>query len=389
MNPASGVNQAPQVNAGANQSITLPATANLSGSATDDGLPNPPAALTYAWTKVSGPGTVIFGNAANAVTTASFDAAGSYVLRLTASDSALAGTADVTITVNDDRPDGPQIAPIADQTIALGARFQQLVQATAPNINEVLTFALPTAPTGAALSPAPLIDWLPTAAQVGVNAFTAKVTDGQGQSATTTFKVTVTHVNQPPQLQPQANATVDIGGTFSRTLVATDPDAGDTLTYSLVAGPSGMTLTGASLNWPTTGHAVGDYAASVKVTDGGGLSDVKPFTLSLRQAVAPVANDDRYEVNLGQSLTIPAPGVLANDLDPMGAGLTAAKLTGPDKGTLSAFNADGSFTFQAPAVIGKTFQPVVKWISQSNIPGMTIRNNLRASMSTATASPSS
>ena len=224
VSPASGVNQAPQVNAGANQSITLPATANLSGSATDDGLPNPPATLTTTWSKVSGPGTVAFGNAAMLSTSATFDTAGSYVLRLSVSDGALTTTADVTITVNDTAPSGLQVAPIADQTIALGARFQQLVQATAPNINEVLTFALPTAPTGAALSPAPLIDWLPTAAQVGVNAFTARVTDGQGLTATTTFNVTVTHVNQPPQLQPQANATVDIGGTFSRTLVATDPD---------------------------------------------------------------------------------------------------------------------------------------------------------------------
>ena len=42
--------------AGGNQTITLPATATLNGSATDDGLPNPPGALTYAWTMVSGPG---------------------------------------------------------------------------------------------------------------------------------------------------------------------------------------------------------------------------------------------------------------------------------------------------------------------------------------------
>jgi hypothetical protein len=94
------VNQAPVVNAGPNQRITLPATATLSGSATDDGLPNPPGALTFAWTKVSGPGTVNFGNAASATTSASFSVAGTYVLRLTVSDSALAGSADVTITVN-------------------------------------------------------------------------------------------------------------------------------------------------------------------------------------------------------------------------------------------------------------------------------------------------
>ncbi|HYN38985.1 MAG TPA: hypothetical protein VES39_07025, partial [Rhodospirillales bacterium] len=91
-------NQAPAVSAGPNSTITLPASATLSGSATDDGLPNPPATVTYAWTKISGPGTVVFGNAANAATSASFSVAGSYVLRLTASDSALSASADVTVT---------------------------------------------------------------------------------------------------------------------------------------------------------------------------------------------------------------------------------------------------------------------------------------------------
>ncbi len=94
------VNQAPQVNAGNDQAITLPANATLNGTASDDGLPNPPAALSTTWSKVSGPGTVNFGNANALNTTASFSTAGTYVLRLTASDSVLATTDDVTVTVN-------------------------------------------------------------------------------------------------------------------------------------------------------------------------------------------------------------------------------------------------------------------------------------------------
>jgi subtilisin family serine protease len=100
-------NAAPVVNAGPDQTITLPAAANLNGSATDDGLPNPPGALTRSWTKVSGPGTVTFANASNPVTTATFSAAGVYVLRLTANDSALIGADDVQITVNPAAPATP------------------------------------------------------------------------------------------------------------------------------------------------------------------------------------------------------------------------------------------------------------------------------------------
>ncbi|MEO8426683.1 MAG: LamG-like jellyroll fold domain-containing protein, partial [Verrucomicrobiota bacterium] len=93
-------NLAPVVNAGTDQTIVLPATASLSGTANDDGLPNPPATLTTTWSKFSGPGTVSFGNASVLNTTASFSINGTYVLRLTVSDSSLPTTDDVTITVN-------------------------------------------------------------------------------------------------------------------------------------------------------------------------------------------------------------------------------------------------------------------------------------------------
>ena len=93
------VNQAPAVNAGADQAITLPSAASLSGSASDDGLPNPPAALTTTWSKVSGPGTVAFANASALSTTATFSAAGTYVLRLTATDGTLSSSDTITIVV--------------------------------------------------------------------------------------------------------------------------------------------------------------------------------------------------------------------------------------------------------------------------------------------------
>ena len=93
-------NTAPTVSAGPDRVITLPSTASLQGSASDDGKPAPPAAMTLSWTRVSGPGTVIFSAPAAAVTNASFSAAGTYVLQLTASDSVLSRSDSVTVTVN-------------------------------------------------------------------------------------------------------------------------------------------------------------------------------------------------------------------------------------------------------------------------------------------------
>jgi hypothetical protein len=117
-------NQAPVVNAGADQTITLPAQASLSGTVTDDNLPNPPGVVTTTWSKVSGPGTVTFANANALSTTATFSVAGAYVLRLTASDSALFGSDDVTITVSSGSPSNqaPVVDAGANQTITLPAQ---------------------------------------------------------------------------------------------------------------------------------------------------------------------------------------------------------------------------------------------------------------------------
>jgi hypothetical protein len=92
-------NRAPVANAGADRTVVLPATASLTGSATDDGLPSPPAQLSTTWSPVSGPGTVTFSRPSTLSTTASFSVAGTYVLRLTVSDSLLTSTDDVTIVV--------------------------------------------------------------------------------------------------------------------------------------------------------------------------------------------------------------------------------------------------------------------------------------------------
>jgi hypothetical protein len=94
------VNHAPVVSAGSDQTITLPTNSvTLTGTAADDGLPAPPGALTDAWSLVSGPGTVVFSAPSALTTLATFDAAGTYTLRLTVSDSALATAADVHVTI--------------------------------------------------------------------------------------------------------------------------------------------------------------------------------------------------------------------------------------------------------------------------------------------------
>lgn len=99
------INALPAVNASSDQinenSICSVAdSATLPGTATDDGLPDPPGILAIAWTKISGPGNVTFANAALASTSANFSLPGNYVLQLSADDNARTGTDQVAISVN-------------------------------------------------------------------------------------------------------------------------------------------------------------------------------------------------------------------------------------------------------------------------------------------------
>lgn len=58
----------------------------------------------------------------------------------------------------------------------------------------------------------------------------------------------------------------------------------------------------------------------------------------------PVVSADSYETNVETTLTVAAPGVLANDVAPSGSSLTAVVESGPSHGNL-ALSADGGFTY--------------------------------------------
>lgn len=115
-NQAPVVDAGPDLNANLNDSITLNATVN------DDGKPNPPGQLTITWTKESGPGNVTFTSSNTAATNVTFSAVGSYILKLSASDSQLSSSDTVTITVTNNQPNqAPVVNAGQDATVTLPA----------------------------------------------------------------------------------------------------------------------------------------------------------------------------------------------------------------------------------------------------------------------------
>jgi hypothetical protein len=258
----------------------------------------------------------------------------------------------------------PQLPALSDRTVNLGDTLELRLFADDPNPNDLLNFSLPIAPAGAELDPtgSPLFRFAPSAEQVGLHTVTVRVQDGGGLADEKSFSITVVAANRPPTLDPQPDQRIPAAGPFLRALTASDPDAGDTLTFSLVSGPMGMTLSGNVLHWTPASNELGPTFVTVAVADGAGAADSKRFALTVFTAARPVVRDESYEVAAGQTLDVPAAGVLANDVDPEGGALAAQKLTDPDKGSLSLFGSDGGFRFLAPpAPIPPAFAVRQKW----------------------------
>jgi VCBS repeat-containing protein len=82
------------------------------------------------------------------------------------------------------------------------------------------------------------------------------------------------------------------------------------------------------------------YVAS----DGTNISAPATVTILVAPNDAPVAADDSYAATAGQTLSVSAPGVLANDTDPDTDVLSAELATGPTGGSLN-LNTNGSFDY--------------------------------------------
>jgi hypothetical protein len=132
-------NVGPTANAGLDTAAQVNTAFPLSGSATDDGLPASPGSLTYLWQKVSGPGNVVFADAGNPATTATFDSTGIHVLSLSADDGAIATSDTVTITVTTDVPLPP--AP-ASGLSANAIAYNRIDLSWADNANDETGFKI-------------------------------------------------------------------------------------------------------------------------------------------------------------------------------------------------------------------------------------------------------
>ena len=123
---------------------------------------------------------------------------------------------------------------------------------------------------------------------------------------------------------------------------------GDSLTAGSASAPANGTVTlnaNGSFTYTPNANFAGTDSFTYTVSDGNGGTDTGSVAITITAVNdAPVAGDDAHSTNEDTPLTVAAPGVLGNDTDADGNGLSAAPAGAPSNGTVT-LNADGSFTY--------------------------------------------
>jgi hypothetical protein len=336
----SGITNAPPAaNAGADQTITLPAsTVTVTGTGTDtDGT-----ITSYLWTKVSGPAGATITNPASASTSITgFATAGTYQFELKVTDNNGAfGKDTMQVTVNPD----PNIAPTAnagpDQTITFPVNTVT-VNGTGNDPDGTITTYLWTKVSGPAggtiTNPGSSATDITGLVLPGIYKFELKVTDNNGALGKDTMQVTV--LNLTPTANAGADQTIALPtNTVSLTGSGTDTD-GTIVSYlwTKISGPAGSTITTpASAITGVTGFTTpGVYQFELKVTDNNGAfgKDTMQVIVNPDPNIAPTAN-----AGADQTISFPVNSVTVsgsgNDPDGSVVSYLWKKVSGPASGTI-------------------------------------------------------
>jgi VCBS repeat-containing protein len=246
----------------------------------------------------------------------------------------------------------PMLAHIGNQSVSTGQPLSFVISATDAD-GDVLIYSAAGLPIGASFSPSTRIFyWIPNDNQVGSHSGVHfEVTDGLF-TASENISINVVHQGNTPPV-----AAGDTGTTTKNTtltvpapgVLGNDTDAdGNALTAIKVTGPAKGSLTlnanGSYTYTPNAGYT-GTDNFTYKANDGGADSNTATVTISVTATnTPPVAAGDTGSTPKNTTLTVPAPGVLGNDTDADGNALTAIKVTGPARGSLT-LDANGSYTY--------------------------------------------
>ena len=313
--PPPPVNRPPTVDAGGDQSITLPTnTVSLNGVASDDGLPQE-STLQLAWSKVSGPGPVVFSDTTKAIGMATFTTPGEYVLKLTASDGQLSSSDTLTVVViTSNQP--PTVNAGPDQTIEL----PDPVALRGVVTDDALPHGSSVTSTWSVVSgPGTVVFANPNAAVTSASFtnpgnYTLRLTATDTEFIVSDDMIVTVLLNQPPVVNAGPDQEITLPGTAILNGTASDDGLprGSTLEtfWTIVSGPTAVVFNDAyALSTLSTFTVAGTYVLRLTASDSKlSVSDemsivVKPKTYSERTYTLDADFDEGNLINVSHAVS--------------------------------------------------------------------------------------
>lgn len=345
VNPAP--NNAPTANAGADQTITLPANSvTLTGSGSDsDG-----SISSYSWSQVSGPNTATIGSASSASTSISALIEGTYVFRLTVTDNQGAtGTDDVQIAVNPvvviNNP--PTANAGVDKTVQLPINSVTLSGSGTDSDGTIASYAWTqvSGPNTASIGTPSSASTTVSGLVEGSYTFRLTVKDNSGASANDDVNVTVKAANVAPTANAGSDQTITLPiNSVSLSGAGIDSD-GTIASYAWlqVSGPSIATISAGTSATTTMGSLVqGVYVFRLTVKDNQGATGIDDVQVTVNAAIVanspPTANagGDKALTLPHNSLTVTGTGT---DTDGTIASYKWTQVSGPNTAAFGTPNA--------------------------------------------------
>lgn len=156
-----------------------------------------------------------------------------------------------------------------------------------------LTYTVTVNPKHGKLSgTAPKLTYKPNKNYNGSDQFSFTVSVGCITSAPAIVTINIKPMPDSPVLAPIGNQTAKVNTLLTFTATATDPDKGQTLTYSLIGAPSGAKINATTGVFTWTPTTAGSYSFKVRVKDNGtpSLYDEEKITVTVSSAVNAVTN---------------------------------------------------------------------------------------------------
>ena len=154
---------------------------------------------------------------------------------------------------------------------------------------DAITFSLTSGPEGMKVdSRTGLLQWLPTQSDVGSISIRIKVDDGKGGTSYQQFTLEVLDTNDPPLITSTPDSTATEDSPYKYVMEATDPDPADTLSYSLVSGPSTISIDSLGvMRWTPPQSEVGAQTITLRVSDRRGGTADQNFRVVVSQVDDP------------------------------------------------------------------------------------------------------